>query len=246
MCVLHETHDQTDKPTKAYSASHFGRARKTPGRLATGATRPAFAIRGHQASSWASFGRKMTDTCVYVMASDVAVKVGFSKKPKARLSSVKADEKRPVRLVFAGACKHAEAVAIEKIAHLRLHDKHLRGEWFDVDSTAAVDAITTAASSLGCELVSRSVSPKPRPKPQLSTKRREGTTFLSPEQYLATLKALGLSQLRFGALLRQNKDTSTKWAKGRARIPMSAALLLRAMEAGFVTIEQLEELAAND
>lgn len=69
---------------------------------------------------------------------------------------------------------------------------------------------------------------------------------MTPDQYLAALKALGLSQLRFGALLRQNKDTSTKWAKGRARIPMSAALLLRAMEAGFVTIEQLEELAAND
>lgn len=69
---------------------------------------------------------------------------------------------------------------------------------------------------------------------------------MTPEQYLETLKALGISQLRFGALLRQNKDTSTKWAKGRARIPMSAVLLLKALEAGIVTITQLEELGAND
>ena len=68
---------------------------------------------------------------------------------------------------------------------------------------------------------------------------------MTPDQYLATLKALGLSQLRFGALLRQNKDTSTKWAKGRARIPMSAALLLRAMEVGKVTIEELEAMALD-
>ncbi len=64
---------------------------------------------------------------------------------------------------------------------------------------------------------------------------------MSPAEYRETLAALGISQARFGRLLKVSKDTTTNWGKGD-EIPTAPALLLKLMAQGVVTIEQLEAL----
>ncbi len=65
---------------------------------------------------------------------------------------------------------------------------------------------------------------------------------MTPAEYRTALSALGITQARLGRLCKVNKDTPTNWGKGRTEIPRSVALLLRAVEAGLVTFEQLEAL----
>lgn len=62
-------------------------------------------------------------------------------------------------------------------------------------------------------------------------------------EYRATLTALGITQARLGRLCKVNKDTPTNWGKGRTEVPGSVALLLKAVQAGLVTFEQLEDLS---
>lgn len=65
---------------------------------------------------------------------------------------------------------------------------------------------------------------------------------MTPTDYRNTLAALGISQARLGRLVKVNKDTPTNWAKGNTEVPGAVALVLRALAAGIVTIDQLEEL----
>ena len=65
---------------------------------------------------------------------------------------------------------------------------------------------------------------------------------MTPTDYRNTLAALGISQARFGRLVNVNKDTPTNWAMGRNEVPGAVALVLRALAAGVVTIDQLEAL----
>ena len=69
---------------------------------------------------------------------------------------------------------------------------------------------------------------------------------MTPTDYRNTLAALGISQARLGRLVKVNKDTTTNWAKGGAKgnseVPGAVALILRALSAGLVTIDQLEAL----
>ncbi len=52
---------------------------------------------------------------------------------------------------------------------------------------------------------------------------------MTPKQYAATIAKLGLSQREAGKSLGINERTSRKWIAGDARIPESAAKLLRLM-----------------
>lgn len=65
---------------------------------------------------------------------------------------------------------------------------------------------------------------------------------MTPTDYRNTLAALGISQARLSRLVKVNKDTPTNWAMGRTEIPGAVALILYALSAGLVTVEQLEAL----
>ena len=52
---------------------------------------------------------------------------------------------------------------------------------------------------------------------------------MTPTQYAAAIEKLGLSQRAAGKFLGVDERTSRKWIAGDARIPESAAKLLRLM-----------------
>jgi len=67
---------------------------------------------------------------------------------------------------------------------------------------------------------------------------------MTPTTYRETLARLGLSQARFGRALGVDKMTPNRWAMGRSPIPHSVVILLRALDAGRLTVDDLERLAA--
>lgn len=60
-----------------------------------------------------------------------------------------------------------------------------------------------------------------------------------------TLKALGITQDRFGRLLLVDKGTTSRWALGRSPMPRAAQLVLGALSAGLTTIDRLEAMGAG-
>ena len=52
---------------------------------------------------------------------------------------------------------------------------------------------------------------------------------MTPAQYKAAIKALGLSQRAAGKFLGVDERTSRRWIAGDAQVPESAAKLLRLM-----------------
>ena len=62
------------------------------------------------------------------------------------------------------------------------------------------------------------------------------------KQYRAILDKLKLTQLAAGELLDIGDRTSRRWALGEARIPTPAAVLLRAVAKGLLTIEDIKKL----
>lgn len=65
---------------------------------------------------------------------------------------------------------------------------------------------------------------------------------MTAKDFRATLDGLGLSQARLGRLLRVDKATPNRWAKGLVAVPASVALLLRLLDSGAVDLEALEKL----
>ena len=85
-------------------------------------------------------------THVYVVASsDGAVKIGVSRKPKRRLSSLQASMPHRVRLLFSTRPKTKTAFQVEREAMNLLSNWHKSGEWFSCKSTVAVAAVKAAA-----------------------------------------------------------------------------------------------------
>lgn len=65
---------------------------------------------------------------------------------------------------------------------------------------------------------------------------------MSPITYCAVLKHVGLTQARLARLLKVNPHTTSKWACGHAPIPHAVALLLAAMNGGYLNADDLETL----
>lgn len=63
---------------------------------------------------------------------------------------------------------------------------------------------------------------------------------MTANQFRAALDRLELSQLGAARLFGTGERTPRRWASGDAAIPESAAILLRLMMAGKVTIEDIE------
>lgn len=70
-----------------------------------------------------------------------------------------------------------------------------------------------------------------------------GGRTLTPRQFKAAIKALGLSQGRAAKLCGYYSGTAKKWASGGRKVPEPVAILLRLMLDGTLTVEQLESAA---
>jgi hypothetical protein len=80
---------------------------------------------------------------VYVITEDSGLtKVGISQNIPVRLLDLKFTRRRPVRL--AHKFEHDNARLVERVAHALLKDCHVEGEWFNVSTDAASEAISTA------------------------------------------------------------------------------------------------------
>jgi len=90
-------------------------------------------------------------TVIYVMESEVGVKIGISKNPNERLRQVTNASGMQVSLRHTR--EHESAYAVEQNAHKLLADKRRTGEWFNVTVDEAIAAIDEAASEIedACE-----------------------------------------------------------------------------------------------
>jgi len=85
-------------------------------------------------------------TAIYVMESEVGVKIGISKNPDERLRQITNASGMQVSLRHTR--DHESAYAVEQNAHKILADKRLNGEWFNVTVNEAIAAIDEAASAI--------------------------------------------------------------------------------------------------
>jgi hypothetical protein len=90
-------------------------------------------------------------TALYVMESEVGVKIGISKSPDERLRQITNASGMHVSLRHTR--DHESAYAVEQNAHKLLADKRRTGEWFNVTVNEAIAAIDEAASEIenSCE-----------------------------------------------------------------------------------------------
>jgi DNA-binding transcriptional regulator YiaG len=70
-----------------------------------------------------------------------------------------------------------------------------------------------------------------------------GELTLTPRQFKASIKALGLSQGRAARLCGFHGSTAKKWASGARKVPEPVAIMLRLLQSGELTVEQLESVA---
>ena len=66
---------------------------------------------------------------------------------------------------------------------------------------------------------------------------------MNPEDFRLVLGELGISQIRLARLLGIAATTVWRWGDGQAAIPGAVGLLMCALYAKLVTMEQLEALA---
>jgi len=92
-------------------------------------------------------------TALYVMESEVGVKIGISKNPDERLRQITNASGMQVSLRHTR--EHESAYAVEQNAHKLLADKRRTGEWFSVTVDEAIAAINEAASAIEDACVSQ-------------------------------------------------------------------------------------------
>lgn len=92
-------------------------------------------------------------TFVYVIAADLACKIGISRDPNKRLAALQTATFLDLELVVGiQAPTRQLAEWIEAGAHKILGDHRIRGEWFDFDPIKAGIAICVSAETIYHEL----------------------------------------------------------------------------------------------
>ena len=66
---------------------------------------------------------------------------------------------------------------------------------------------------------------------------------LTPSQFKRAIRALGLSQGRAAKLCGYYPGTAKKWASGGRKVPEPVAIILQLLQAGVLTVKQLESVA---
>ena len=70
-----------------------------------------------------------------------------------------------------------------------------------------------------------------------------GMIRVTPRQFKAALKTLGLSQGRAAKLCGVHPRSAKRWAGGQRKVPAPVAIILRLLLAGELTVQQLESIA---
>ena len=110
----------------------------------------------------------MTARSIYVVKSDPGPgKIGIAIRVNQRFSTLKTSSPFPLSLSYTGETD-ADVYALEQKAHEILADNRMSGEWFNVTTKEAVQAVLTAASELGIVLT----QPPPKARLLYSGKKR--------------------------------------------------------------------------
>lgn len=65
---------------------------------------------------------------------------------------------------------------------------------------------------------------------------------MTPNEFRTILANSGLTQIGFSRLMLVDKTTVTRWAMGKTPLPRSVEFVLRALDYGWTTPEQLTRL----
>ena len=101
---------------------------------------------------------------LYVMAIGSVCKIGYSVEPLMRKQSVESEIGGNVTLEFKMYAENARGA--ERAAHLRLKDKRVLGEWFDVSVDEAIEAVVYGVANPDplppvCKPVACGIRPRP-------------------------------------------------------------------------------------
>jgi hypothetical protein len=84
------------------------------------------------------------------------VKIGISEDAASRLNSLQTSHWHQMRIVDYWICENKTlARKLEATAHDSLADRRMMGEWFDIKSSKAAEAVEFQAGILGIELAKR-------------------------------------------------------------------------------------------
>lgn len=97
-------------------------------------------------------------TAIYAVGREYLppIKIGFSRKPRARLHELQIGSPEELRFHLVCWLSTTEnATQLEATCHRFLKERgcHVRGEWFDLDPKGARLAVDAMAAHLGCQLV---------------------------------------------------------------------------------------------
>lgn len=128
----------------------------------------------------------MTPQHIYIAGTEEGpVKVGFSRNPRQRIATLNCASPNDIRLLH---CYQVDCnpLHIERAVHSTLHSHRLAGEWFDVDSASAREALLRTANEYGIALID-----PPRP-----AKRKRGRPLSGKERVTIRLDADVLAAYR--------------------------------------------------
>lgn len=87
------------------------------------------------------------DKKIYVISNGISVKIGVSKNPKSRLSTMSTATHESLTLEYqTDLCSNS--YDIEKMCHLELCHKALNGEWFDISPLGAIKVVKSIYSTV--------------------------------------------------------------------------------------------------
>jgi predicted GIY-YIG superfamily endonuclease len=87
----------------------------------------------------------MSLTSIYVIGPENGpFKIGYSDDPQRRLSNIQTGQAVEVKLFYSEQAESGVAKIIEKLIHRNLAHKRIRGEWFSVTLSEAIDEVKFA------------------------------------------------------------------------------------------------------
>ena len=89
----------------------------------------------------------MSDKIYVIVSKAGPIKVGISHNPEKRLRTLCQSQPFEAEIVHVSECPMGTARQIERAVHELLTDHHLRGEWFQVPASRAVEAITAVMAN---------------------------------------------------------------------------------------------------
>lgn len=84
---------------------------------------------------------------IYVISSDNSIKIGISRDPEKRLSTLQCGSPKQMALIYqTDFCDNADAV--ESVCHVSMRSNHERGEWFHIDPRLAINILSSTFQAI--------------------------------------------------------------------------------------------------